>query len=405
MFALIDCNNFYVSCERAFAPGLNRKPVVVLSNNDGCIISRSSEAKHLGIQMGTPAFKVQRLLREKNVAVFSSNYTLYGDMSRRVMEILGGFSPNIEVYSIDEAFLFFDGVPTGIVSEKGHDIRIRVMEWTGIPTSVGFGPTKTLAKIANRLSKREASGVFELCPGPDADHELDSLDVADVWGIGFRHAKLLREHGIRTAGQLRDADLGWIRAMLTVTGMRTVLELRGESWHQIETRPAARKEITVSRTFSSQIRSLEELKSAVTAFAGLAAKRLMASNLAAQTVTVFAGTNPYAESAQRHSYAKLGLELPSCSARDIAFFAREAAGELFDSEFAYKKAGVTLGGLVSTKQFQPTLFKPDADLKSDGCVRDRIQSGASVFSHAWDARAQHLSGRYTTCWKELQTAR
>ena len=240
VFALVDCNNFYASCERVFQPKLAGQPIVVLSNNDGCVVARSNEAKALGIARGVPEFQIRPLLRAHHVQVFSSNYTLYGDLSQRVMETLEQFSPDLEIYSIDESFLSLTGLERRNLTDYGRAIRKTVKQWTGIPVSVGIAETKTLAKIANRIAKRtpDTDGVFDLLACPDRDALLGRVAVADVWGIGPSSARLLTQHGIATAWQLRQADEHWIRRHMGVVGLRVVAELRGRSCLDLESCPA-----------------------------------------------------------------------------------------------------------------------------------------------------------------------
>ena len=236
VFALVDCNNFYASCERVFNPKLEGKPIVVLSNNDGCVVARSNEAKAIGIGMGVPEFQIRPLLRAHKVQVFSSNYTLYGDMSQRVMESLGQFCPDVEIYSIDEAFLSLSGFTSRNLTDYGHTMRSTVKRWTGIPVSVGIAETKTLAKIANRVAKRspDTGGVFDLLVCPDRDSLLGRIAVQDVWSIGPNHARFLEQHGITTALQLRQVDDQWIRKHMGIVGLRLVRELRGASCLDLE---------------------------------------------------------------------------------------------------------------------------------------------------------------------------
>jgi DNA polymerase V len=251
MFALLDCNNFYVSCERLFQPALLGKPVVVLSNNDGCVIARSDEAKALGIPMSLPAFKLADLIKEQPIEVFSSNYTLYGDLSARVMTTLTQWAPAVEVYSIDEAFLDLTGISTNDLTRYGQTLRATIHQWTGIPVSIGIGPTKTLAKLANRLAKRSPQGVVALTIPSERDATLACTRVEDIWGIGPGYTRRLKAHDIRTALQLRDANDRWIRQQLGVVGQRIVWELRGISCWPLELCPLPKQSLMVSRSFGS----------------------------------------------------------------------------------------------------------------------------------------------------------
>jgi len=289
IFALADCNNFYASCERVFDPKLEGRPIVVLSNNDGCVVARSDEAKALGIKLGTPEFEIRDLLTAHQVRIFSSNYVLYGDMSERVMETLQEFTPKIEVYSIDEAFLDFSGFAGRDLTEYARKIRTTVKQWTGLPVSLGVATTKTLAKVANRLAKKSptADGVVNFLGVTDLDAILAGIDVADVWGIGRNYTKMLKANNIASALDLRNADDRWIRRRMGVVGLRTVLELRGTSCYPLEHNPPAKQSIGVSRSFGNPIQTLEEMKQAVAMHVARAGEKLREQKLAAQVMTVF----------------------------------------------------------------------------------------------------------------------
>lgn len=276
IFALVDCNNFYASCERVFNPMLEGKPLVVLSNNDGCVVARSNEAKALGIGMGVPEFQIRPLLRAHHVQVFSSNCTLYGDMSQRVMETLEPFSLDLEVYSIDEAFLSLVGFKQRNLTDYGQKIRQTVKQWTGIPVSVGIAETKTLAKVANRIAKRtpDIGGVFDLIACPDRAALLGRVAVEDVWGIGPTYARLLNQHGITTARQLSEADDQWIRKRMGVVGLRLVMELRGVSCLDLEQCPPPKQSLTCSRAFGTLISTLAEMEEAVSVYTSRVAEKL-----------------------------------------------------------------------------------------------------------------------------------
>ncbi len=313
IFGLVDCNNFYVSCERVFDPALENRPVVVLSNNDGCIIARSQEAKALGIAMGTPFFEAREVIRRHKVAVYSSNYALYGDMSQRVMDLLDAFTPKIEIYSIDEAFLDLSGFGNRDLAAYGREMRRRLKRWTGIPVSVGIAPTKTLAKLANHLAKTRADsdGVFDLTQGGNLEKALNAVPVGDIWGIGRRYGAMLEGHGILNAYDLRGAGDKWIKQRMGVVGLRTVFELRGLSCIDLETRPPAKKTTTVSRSFHSAVESHGALADAVAAFAARAAEKLRRDGLVANRVTVFIRTGGFASTqAQYRNAATISLAGP-----------------------------------------------------------------------------------------------
>src|SRR3989442_331631 len=294
VFALVDCNNFYVSCERVFDPKLDGKPVIVLSNNDGIVVARSNEAKALGIAMGVPAFQVRALIRAHDVQVFSSNYALYGDLSRRVMDTLAQFSPHVEVYSIDEAFLSLSGFTGRDLTEYGCAIRATVKRWTGIPVSVGIAETKTLAKIAGEVAKRtrDAAGVCDLTAWPERNTLLADIPVEDVWGVGPNWARLLTEHGVCTAQDLREADERWIRKRMGVTGARIVQELRGVSWLTVEDCPPPKQAVTVSRMFGRPIATLAEMREALAAHLARARGKVRPERLPRDGVAGLPDTNP-----------------------------------------------------------------------------------------------------------------
>jgi DNA polymerase V len=266
VISLIDCNNFYVSCERVFDGSILHRPVVVLSNNDGCVVSRSNEAKRIGISMGTPLFQIEDIVDRHNVAVFSSNYALYADMSNRVMEAITDFTPDVEIYSIDEAFLELSGIRCRSLTDLGRKIQESVYKLTGIPVSVGIAETKTLAKIANYHAKRseKAAGVLDLTESPYVAHALMKTPVEEVWGIGRQYKKLLHANGVRTALELRDLDDRWVRGNMTIVGLRLVHELRGMPCLSLEIQPPPKKSITVSRSFAELVGTLPEIKEAVT---------------------------------------------------------------------------------------------------------------------------------------------
>lgn len=288
--ALVDCNSFYASAERVFRPDLIGKPIIVLSNNDGCVVARSAEAKAVGIPMGVPAFQIEREIARHKIAVFSSNYTLYADMSRRVMETLQQFSPDIEIYSIDEAFLKFADHDN--LLEVGGKIRATVRQWTGIPVSVGFGPTKVLAKLANRISKK-ANGVMDLTATASQDAALETADVGDLWGIGPASANKLKKVGINTAKQLRDADDIWIIKAITVVGLKLVHELRGiPSIDWTEVAPP-KQGICCSRSFGESVTTLDGLQQALASYVARAAEKLRRQNSLANVATIFFHSNPF----------------------------------------------------------------------------------------------------------------
>lgn len=410
MIALVDCNNFYCSCERVFQPTLAGRPVVVLSNNDGCIVARSNEVKALGVAMGAPYFKARELLEKHHAAVRSSNYTLYGDMSRRVMRTLEAFSPEVEVYSIDEAFLHLDGLACDLASYAAR-IRSTVIQHTGIPVSLGVGATKTLAKAANKLAKRNG-GVMVVNTNESQVQALAALDVEDVWGVGPKNAQKLRRVGITTALLLRDADLQWIRKTLTVTGVQTVLELRGQRCFKADMSPEPNKQIVRSRSFGRPVTSLEELTQAVAMHASRAAEKLRAQQSATRLVSVFLMTNRHKEGPQYSNSATLKMAIPTDATDTILAAALKGLRHIYRPGYAYKKTGVMLMDLTSISAAQPTLFpefrvpqSSPMDATLDAVNRrfgsQTLRYAAVGFEHPWAMRRGHSSPQYTTRWADL----
>ncbi len=410
LFALIDCNNFYVSCERVFNPKLLGQPVVVLSNNDGCIIARSEEAKALGIKMGAPFFKFEKMLRSHNVQVYSSNYALYGDMSQRVMEVIGKLEPEVEIYSIDEAFIRLPDSPD--ISAYGEMICERVKKLTGIPVSMGIGPTKTLAKIASRIAKKEtASGVFNITDHPNLEKILTRTLVTDIWGVGRRSGEKLAACGIRSALALANSNDEWLRKTLTITGLRTAMELRGISCLELD-EATTKKSITCSRSFGRPIDSLAEMKEAIATYAGIAAGKLRQQRSVASCLQVFINTDPFKkEQACYFGHHNVTLSGQTANTAQLTQAALHCLKKIYRSGYRYKKAGIILGGLTDRSHRQPSLFDPAADQQA-GLMRvmDQInrrmghytlQYGAAGFKKDWRNRQDLLSPAYTTCWQEL----
>jgi DNA polymerase V len=414
IFALVDCNNFYASCERVFNPKLNGRPIVVLSNNDGCVVARSNEAKALGIGMGVPEFQIRPLLRAHRVHVFSSNYTLYGDMSQRVMETLEQFSPDVEVYSIDEAFLSLVGFERRNLVEHGRLIRRAVKQWTGIPVSVGIAETKTLAKIANRIAKRtpDTGGVFDLLACPDREALFGRVAVEDVWGIGPNHACLLKQQGITTARQLAGADDQWIRKRMGVVGLRLVMELRGVSCLDLEQCPAPKQSLTCSRAFGKLINTFAEMEEAVSVYTSRVAEKLRRGGLAATVLTVCLTTNEFKEGPQYSNALTLNLPVVTDSTSELIRCALHGIRAIYRDGYLYKKAGVILTGLVPANQTQADLFD-DRDrgrskrlMSALDSINDRWGAGtlhyaSSGITKAWKTQFHRRSRAYTTDWDEL----
>ena len=413
MIAHIDCNNFYVSCERVFAPRLERRPVVVLSNNDGCVIARSEEAKTLGIRMGAPYFKIDYLIEKEKLAVFSSNYALYGDMSGRVMEALEQFSPETEVYSIDEAFLKMDfGGDYDELDETARRIRESVKKWTGLPVSIGIAPNKTLAKIANRIAKRDNLGVFEMADEAVQNEVLDQMPVSGIWGIGERSTAKLKKLGIATALDLKRFDRRRARRLLTVTGARTVEELAGKSCLPLELCPPPKKTVTCSRSFASVVGRLEVLQEALDAHLTRAGENMRRRNLTTNAVTVFFSTNRFSKTPQYRNSATIPLACPTNSTRELREWTRKGLKRIFRDGFLYKNVGVILQGLQPETAEAIRLYDEEKYLKDKRLMtamdsiaqkfgRDRVRFGVEKFRAEWEMRRELMSPRYTTRFDEI----
>jgi len=419
VLALVDCNNFYASCERVFNPKLERQPIVVLSNNDGCIIARSNEAKALGFAMGDPYHLNKDKIRQHNVRVFSSNYALYGDMSRRVMSTLGSHALDVEIYSLDEAFLSLDGFQHRGLSNYAATIRTHVKRATGIPVSIGIGPTKTLAKIANRLAKKLAhtDGVFNLLES-DVDTMLAIVDVGDVWGIGRQWATWLKGQGINTALDLKRADPKTIRARMTVVGERIVSELNGESCLDLELVAPPQKGITVSRSFGRQLTDREAIRQALLQFVGRAGEKLRRQNLQANRLTVFLMTSPFAENRPFYSNSMTKkLLFPTDYTPDLIDAAATILEKIYRPGYVYQKCGVMLTDLVPAaserhdlfderdRQRQARLMKALDAINSDHGSRTIRFGDLGGTRPQWTMRAGFRSPRYTTRWEEIPLVR
>ncbi len=313
IFALIDCNSFYASCEKVFDPSLENTPVIVLSNNDGCVIARSKEAKLAGIKMGAPAFQMIDLIEKNNVAVFSSNFALYGDMSERVMKVLAKFTPDIEIYSIDEAFLDLTGMIIKNYEAYGNKIRSTILKWTGIPISVGISTTKTLAKVANHLAKKHDAfnGVMDLTNPENFEKALKLTSVADIWGIGRQYSKFLKEQNIQKASDLVNMNDSWIRKHMHVTGLRMVEELRGNPCITMETSPPDKKGITHARSFGTAVTDYSVLEEAVSTFASRCAAKLRKQKSHVSVITVFVMTNRFSDDPKYINFKTLHITTPT----------------------------------------------------------------------------------------------
>lgn len=409
MYALVDCNNFYASCERVFRPDLNGKPVVILSNNDGCVISRSNEAKILGIDMGVPYYQIKESIQKYNITVFSSNYTLYGDMSNRVMTILSSFSPNIEIYSIDEAFLDMSGF--NLLPEYGKHVVDTVTKWTGIPVSMGMASTKTLAKVANKFAKK-FKAYQGVCIIDNEDKRIKALQntkICDIWGIGRRNAVKLQAQGVVTAYDFTQLSRSWVRKYMTIVGERTWLELNGESCIDLEKEQPEKKQICTSRSFGKPIDNIEQLEEAVSYYISICSEKLRSQNSHAFSLMVFIHTNNFREDLPQYfNQTVVRLPVPSDSTMELTKYAIEGLRRIYRKGFLYKKAGVIITEIVPNKNgVQTNLFDTiDRDKhKRLMQVVDNLNKGftSNVLFLAiqgqrkeWNLKRELLSPCYTT---------
>lgn len=413
--ALIDANNFYVSCERAFNPRLRGEAVVVLSNNDGCVVSRSNEAKRHGIRMAVPAFQVRSIIERQGVYVLSSNYELYGDLSNRMMTVLEDFSPEVERYSIDEAFISLEAEDSAALERLGREIKAKVYRCTGIPVSVGIGATKTLSKIAGFHAKTlpQLESVFDLTPTSLQVAALRQTPIEEVWGVGYRWATKLKGNGIRTAFDLREARDEWIRQNMNITGLRMAHELRGIQCYTLETCPQPRRAINSTRSFGQMVDSLDDLKAAVGMFVARAAEKLRRERMLAGVITVFVRTDRYKLDDEQYS-GSLTMQLAPMTniTNDIQAVAFKALETIYRQDLRYKKAGVMLGDLVPDYGLPQPLWGADRNERMRELManvdrlnrrfgRETVQVGAFISDGKWQMQMNSRSPRYTTRWDEL----
>jgi len=412
--ALIDCNSFYVSCERLFNPKIRKKPVVVLSNNDGCIISRSNEAKVLGIKMGEPYFKEKDIIVKNNVQVFSSNYSLYGDISRRVMKTLKRFNSDIEIYSIDEAFLDLSNFSDNEIESVGNEIRSVVLKWTGIPTSIGIAKTKTLSKIANHIAKKKQSGVVSLMGIENIDPILEKVEINNVWGVGKQLTKFYHQNGIYNAKQLKNKPNTWIKKSSNVLSSRTAMELRGIPCINFETTSSKRKSCVVSRSFGQRVENFQELKEAIAGYSLNASEKIRSESLVAKSITVFVRTSPFQNRYGFYSNSKT-IDLPIATNNSIEIVKTSLNGleVIFKNGYRYQKAGVMLSNLSESTNSK-NLFSSERDEKINNLMKSidntNYRYGRSTLSLAsagvhkkWNSRRQHYSKIDTANFYSLPT--
>jgi len=416
--ALVDCNSFYVSCERLFNPSIIKKPVVVLSSNDGCVISRSTEAKALGIKMGEPYFKVKKIVKENDVRTFSTNFSLYGDISRRVMKTLKQFSPQMEIYSIDEAFLDLSSVKDEDLLEHGYKIRNTILKWTGIPTSVGIATTKTLSKAANYIAKKEKSGVVNLINSKKIDSLLAEIKINDVWGVGLQLTKFYIKNGINTAYDLKNMHNGWIKKNTNVFGSRTAIELKGIPCISLEPHQEKRKSCCVSRSFGKKVTKLEDLSEAITTHCLNAAEKIRLDKQTVKRITVFIRTSPFQLNKNYYANSK-DIDLP-IKTNDSIFLIKQALTALkhiYKKGYQYQKTGITFSGLSDIDTYNKNLFSTiNNDEKRIRLMRaidhTNIKYGRHALSIAqagfkkkWNTKRHFASKIDTTCFGFLPTVR
>lgn len=410
MFALVDCNNFYASCERAFNPYWNGRPVVVLSNNDGCVIARSNEAKKIGIKMGVPAHQIRTEIEQYNIGVFSSNYTLYGDMSNRVMSMLSSYSPNVEIYSIDECFLDFSGFGLYDLKTYGEGIVQSVTKGTGIPVSMGIALTKTLAKVANKFAKKH-KGYKGVCIIDTEEKRIEALkrtEISDVWGIGHRHTKRLEQYGVYSAYDFAQMPKAWVRQQMTVVGERTWKELNGEPCIDMEQIAPAKKQICTSRAFGQTIADIEGLKEAVSSFASICAGKLRKQKSCAQSLMVFIHTNNFREDLPQYfKNCVIKLPVPTNRTPEIVHYAIAALLNIYRKGYYFKKAGVILMDIVPDNAIQQNIFDvvdrekhkklmEVVDRLNNGFSRNNLFLAVQDGRRKWKLKQELLSPCYTT---------
>lgn len=414
MFALIDCNNFYASCERVFRPDLNHRPIVVLSNNDGCVIARSNEAKDIGIPMGAPAFEFEKIFKQNQVHVFSANFPLYGDMSNRVMTILSEFSPDIEVYSIDECFLKLYGFELFNLQEYGQEMMLKVSKWTGIPISIGIAPTKALAKVANRIAKKypkQTNGVYIIDSKEKQEKALKWLKIEDAWGIGKKHAKRLQDVGVFNALDFIALTDAWVKKNMSIVGLRLKYDLQGISTLNLEiTQP--KKSISTTRSFETNYTLYKDLAERITAFTASCAEKLRKQKSCCNSVTVFIHTNRFSKGIPQYG-RKILIKLPfsTNSTIELNRFSLLALKQIFKEGYDYKKAGVIVQDFVPESQIQTNLFNgrnekhtplmKAIDKMNSQFGQQKIRLASQDLKRIWKMKQEKLSPKYTTDIKDI----
>ncbi len=416
VFALVDCNNFYASCERLFNPKLEKKPLIVLSNNDGCVIARSNEAKSIGIKMGAPAFEFKDIIARYGVHVFSSNYALYGDISNRIMSILFDMAPDVEVYSVDEAFLDLSGMKPDAPGLLAKKIRKTIKQWVGIPVSVGIGPTKTLAKVANHLAKKNPAyaNVANLCFSENNDDVLKKIPVSEVWGIGMAYSDLLSKNGIQTVCDFKNTDEHWVRKQMNIVGHKTLLELRGISCIPLESMMPDKKNICVSRSFGSPLELYEDIEQATSTFAARAAEKLRQQQSCARGVLVFVMTNRFSPGPKYVNSTVIQLPVATNITAEIIRYTLKGLKKIYRKGYQYKKSGVILTDIIPASQLQYAIWdninreKLTQLMEVVDNINGKIGQGALKFAvqgtkRRWKMHQERLSPLYTSKWNDILT--
>jgi DNA polymerase V len=415
MFALIDCNNFYASCERVFAPNLNGKPIVVLSNNDGCAIARSNEAKAIGIPMGAPAFEFKDLFVNHKVHVFSANFSLYGNMSNRIMSILSEYSPEVEIYSIDEAFLKLKGFECFNLLDYAYSIRKRVTQGTGIPVSIGIAPTKSLSKVANRIAKKytQTGGVFLIDTEEKRIKALKWLAIEDVWGIGRKYATRLRAQGVNTAYDFTQLSDAWVKKEFSIVGLRLKRDLSGIPTLDLDD-VQAKKNIATTRSFEKNITKIEDLKERIATFAVSCSEKLRKQKSYCKMLMVFIHTNGFRKDLPQYSRSRvIKLPFPSNSSIELVEFACIALESIFIAGYSYKKAGVLIMDFIPENQIQLNLFQ-NSNPKHEGLMKvidklnnrfgqQKVRLSIQDQKRVWKMKQEKLSPLYTTRIEDVIT--
>jgi len=414
MLALVDCNNFYASCERVFDPNLRNKPVAILSNNDGCVISRSDEAKAIGLPMGAPAFKYKQFFKKHNIYVRSSNYPLYGDMSARVMSILNQFTPDVEIYSIDEAFLQFKGFENYDLPSYGNIIRQRILKWTGIPTSVGIAPTKSLAKVANKIARKypkQTNGVYVIDSDKKRIKALKWIKIEDVWGIGRSLQKQLKIKNVKTGYDFIQLPDEWIRKNFSIIEWKLKKELEGTLSFKLEA-PKSKQSIATTRSFETTFSDIDNIKERISTFATSCAEKLRKQNSSCYIIHVLLRSDWHKKDLPQHRTSKsVILSYPTDSTLAISKAAVQAVTSIFKSGIKYKRAGVIITGLVPTNNHQLNLFNNEnpkhkplmqvLDSLNTKYGDYKIKLANQDLKQTWKMRQEHLSPRYTTKINEI----